>query len=95
MMRLQILLYAPTVVMLVLAVARGGSTGDTGSGTTPASEAKPALALPECMRSHGVTDFPDPTFSAGGGIAQSAATRINRNSPAFQRAVAVCNRRSS
>ncbi|HTU84347.1 MAG TPA: hypothetical protein VMF57_02170 [Solirubrobacteraceae bacterium] len=174
MMRLQILLYAPGAVMLVVGLVACGSTGVTGSGTTDDSNSGSQLALAECMRSHGVSNFPDPTegsngggagfrisavpgsstltvdgttfggpafesavkkcklfgggtapppvtasqkraavafaeclrkhgvpnfpdptFPASGGIAQNAGTSINRNSPAFQKAIAVCNRSSS
>jgi len=70
-----------------------------GGGTAPppitASQKRKAVAFAECIRKHGVPGFPDPTFPAGGGIAQSSGPKINRNSPAFQRAVAVCNKESS
>ncbi len=44
----------------------------------------------ECMRKHGVPDFPDPTFPAGGGIAESVGPAANAQSPAFKHALAVC-----
>ena len=70
-----------------------------GGGTAPppitASQKRAAVAFAECIRKHGIPNFPDPTFPAGGGIAQGSGTNINRSSPAFQRAVAICNRRSS
>jgi hypothetical protein len=70
-----------------------------GGGTAPppitASQKRAAVLFAECMRKNGVPNFPDPTFPAGGGIAQGSGTNINRASPAFQRAVAICNRRSS
>lgn len=70
-----------------------------GGGTAPppitASQKRAAVAFAECIRKHGVPNFPDPTFPAGGGIEQTSGSSINRNSPAFQRAVAICNRGSS
>ena len=100
-MRLQVLVYAASAVMLVLAVARCGSTGDTGSGTTPASESKSALALAECMRSHGVSNFPDPTNGPSGGGAGfsisstpgSSTLTVNGTTfdgPAFEAAEKTC-----
>jgi hypothetical protein len=69
-----------------------------GGGTAPppvtASQKRAAVAFAECLRKHGVPNYPDPTFPAGGGIAQTSGTSINRNSPAFQHAMSVCNRRS-
>jgi hypothetical protein len=35
------------------------------------------------------------TNAAGGGIAQNGGTTINRDSPAFQAAVAACNKEGS
>ena len=43
--------------------ACGGST----HGSPASSHQDTQLALAECMRAHGVSDFPDPTVGAGGG----------------------------
>lgn len=50
-----------------------------------------ALAFAACMRSHGVADYPDPTFS-NGGISQGYNARggIDPNSPIFQTARKAC-----
>jgi hypothetical protein len=68
-----------------------------GGGTSPppitASQKRAAVAFAECMRKHGVPNYPDPTFPAGGGIAQGPG--INRNSPAVQAAAAVCGKAGS
>jgi len=70
-----------------------------GGGTAPSpiteSQKRAAVVFAQCMRKHGVPGFPDPTFPASGGIAQSSGSAINRNSPAFQKAIAICNRGSS
>jgi hypothetical protein len=76
---------------------------DLGSGRapSPAQQAKAqadALEFSQCMRSHGVADFPDPTFSSGGGIRISIRVRrgsagssdLDPNSPIFQKAQKTC-----
>ena len=55
-----------------------------------------ALAMSRCIRSHGVPNFPDPTFKAGPaggigiGIDLGANSGINPSSPAFQAAQKAC-----
>ncbi|MBV8218137.1 MAG: hypothetical protein JO325_06725 [Solirubrobacterales bacterium] len=52
-----------------------------------------ALAMARCMRSHGVPNFPDPTFQngPGGGIGvRIGGAGINPNSPAFEAAAKDC-----
>jgi hypothetical protein len=58
----------------------------------PVSAAKKAAVLKfaQCMRAHGVPDFPDPKFPANGGIALGTGAEIDPNSPAFQQAQQVC-----
>lgn len=57
-----------------------------------------ALAFAECMRSHGVPHYPDPTFS-NGGISQGYGVKggVDPNSPIFQAPQKACqsNRRPS
>lgn len=64
------------------------------SGTEPGSPATEgqrlaALANAQCMRSHGVPDFPDPRFLPNGGNTVSL-TGLNTQAPAFKRAQAAC-----
>jgi len=52
-----------------------------------------ALAMSRCMRSHGVPNFPDPTFQSGpnGGIGvRIGGAGIDPSSPAFQSAAKAC-----
>lgn len=54
-----------------------------------------ALKMSQCMRSHGVPNFPDPTFSTHGGgtavrLKAGKGTGIEPNSPQFQAAAKVC-----
>ncbi len=55
-----------------------------------------ALNFSKCMRSHGLPDFPDPTFSTGGGIAMKIQAKggLNPNDPAFKAAQQACGGRS-
>ena len=60
--------------------------------TTLPSAASPqeeALKFAECMRSHGITDFPDP--SSGGGFIFPASRGIIQ-SPQFQAAQKACQK---
>jgi len=47
-----------------------------------------AIANAECMRKHGVPNFPDPTFS--GGQQTIGLGGVNPESPAFEQAAAAC-----
>jgi hypothetical protein len=52
-----------------------------------------ALAMAKCMRTHGVPNFPDPTFQTGpnGGVGvRIGGAGINPSSPAFQAAAKDC-----
>ena len=74
--------------------------GASGPARNPALVAKAkrdALAHAECMREHGVPNFPDPTVSASGnGVAVGQDSRgLNPQSAAFQHAQMICNRPSS
>jgi hypothetical protein len=70
-----------------------------GGQPSPAQLAKAqqaALAFSKCMRAHGVTDFPDPTFATGGGIGikiQANGGNLNPNDPTFQAAQRACQGR--
>jgi hypothetical protein len=51
--------------------------------------ASAGIKYADCMRAHGVPNFPDPT-SAGGGVQLSDA--VNTRSPAFQSAQSACQK---
>jgi hypothetical protein len=67
-----------------------------GGHPTAAQTAKArsqALAMSRCMRTHGVPNFPDPTFQTGpdGGVGvRLGGAGIDPNSPAFQTAAKDC-----
>jgi hypothetical protein len=67
-----------------------------GGQPTPAQIAKAqqqALKYSACMRSHGVKDFPDPTFHGSGiqlRVGGSPGSDLNPTSPIFQNAQTAC-----
>jgi hypothetical protein len=65
-----------------------------GSGPPPISERQKIqqFGFAQCMRKHGVPNFPDPVFPSGGGVERPSAPGLNRNSPAVQRAAVICNK---
>lgn len=67
--------------------SEANSSGSSGSDSAGYSA---FLSFSECMRAHGVTNFPDP--SPGGGIQLNAASGVNPFSPAFKAAQAKCNK---
>lgn len=75
---------AAGVLAAVLLAGCGGSS--SGGGTHVDSYVKTAVAYSGCMRSHGVSDFPDPN-SQGNIQLQS---NVDPSSPQYQRAEKVC-----
>jgi hypothetical protein len=55
-----------------------------------ASQQAAALAFARCMRSHGVPNFPDPTFTATPSGGPSQQVLPNPQAPAFKAAAAAC-----
>jgi hypothetical protein len=70
----------------VVATAACGSSGHKPSAS---SSTHSFLAFSECMRSHGVPNFPDPGPEGGLNI---GGTGINPFSPSFKAAQATCNK---
>lgn len=62
-----------------------GGPGPTVSAAQKAS----ALAAAACMRRHGLSTFPDPTFN-GGHESLNPGPGLDPGSPAFQRAAQAC-----
>jgi hypothetical protein len=65
-----------------------------GSGPPPITESQKLQLFrqAECMRKHGVPNYPDPVFPPGGGIERPGAPGVNVDSPSFQHAIKICNR---
>lgn len=60
--------------------------GPSGKPSSAAASGDPALKVAECMRSHGVPNFPDPSPNGPPVIPNN----INTQSPAFQSAQKAC-----
>jgi hypothetical protein len=65
---------AVAAVSSALILAACGSSGKSGSGSGSAT-ASAGIKFADCMRAHGVSDFPDP--SSGGGIQLSGSGIIH------------------
>jgi hypothetical protein len=85
----------------VLAAACGGSSSTSGSGATAQiptlqSMTTKALAYAQCMRSHGIQNFPDPTVQDSAqrkGVGFSIPGNI-QNSPQFKSAAKACQKQT-
>jgi hypothetical protein len=85
-----------------LAIAVGSITcglaiaacGSSGSATTNASSSSSqGLKFSQCMRAHGVSNFPDPSTGSNGiKIQVGPGSGINPQSPAFQSAQKACSK---
>jgi hypothetical protein len=69
----------------------GGSLSGQPSRPVTAQDAQDYLKAAACMRSHGITNFPDPTFSDGQ-VSFSEPSSIDTHSTQFTRALHVCQK---
>ena len=90
------------LIAAALPLAACGSSGSNPSGATGTNAAAPAdynraLQFAQCMRAHGVPNFPDPKANGSGGMliqAGPGGTKVNGvpvNGPAFQSAMQACH----
>jgi hypothetical protein len=85
---------AVTVVCAALTITGCGSASHaTSHGKTAANLAAAAVRFASCMRSQGVSNFPDPT-SSGGSVSFSlkSSSGINPASPSFLAAQTACGK---
>ena len=79
---------------LALTVSGCGGSSSPGAGGSSATVFTKFLAYSRCMRSHGISNFPDPTTSPGGGIAIQVnggpGSDLNKNNPTFKAANQAC-----
>jgi hypothetical protein len=87
-------LTALAVIATIAPISACGSSspaaGGTGSSTTAAT-AKKAVKFSRCMRSNGVSQFPD--LGASGKVTLDGVVNgssLDPNSPAFQQAISAC-----
>jgi hypothetical protein len=87
--------YKPLIALVALAcapaIAACGSSNNSiaaASGRASPAHVAAALKFSDCMRSHGVPNFPDP--SSAGGIHIQAGSGVNPFSPSFKSAQQVC-----
>jgi hypothetical protein len=66
----------------------GGGPGSGSNHQITPQEQSQYLRAAACIRSHGIPNFPDPTFSGGG--VHIEHQRPNERSPAFKAAVQAC-----
>jgi hypothetical protein len=69
--------------------------GGGGPPSPPTAQQKQqVIEFAQCMRKHGVPNFPDPTFPTGSGAAGKVASGppagVDPSSPAFKQAVSTC-----
>ncbi len=87
---------AAAAVAVLAAGCGGGSslpTSSTGQGTATGLAGE-AVAFAGCMRSHGLSRYPDPQVSQSAGHAQVTISPggLDPNSPAFRSATHACGR---
>ena len=87
MRRVRLLALAGCALALALAACGSSASSSAGAGT---GRAAAAIKFADCMRSHGVSNFPDPGGGGGGGFQFSSGSGINPQSPAFQSAQRAC-----
>lgn len=90
LIRRSALLGALLIALAVTVAACGGgsSTSDPSSGASN-TQVQQALQYAQCMRSHGVTNYADPTPGRSQSIGQSG---IDTNSPTYQAAASACHK---
>ncbi len=98
--------YVSILPLLLLTAILTTACGGSPSGSDPGANAtkqNSGIALAECMRSHGVPNFPDPGNNGNGGILIQGSHRagsgnsmtvngVSVNAPAFQSAMQTCRK---
>jgi hypothetical protein len=90
------LLAVPALIAMVALISGCGastppSTGTGSSGANNTANAKKAVRFAECMRSNGVSEFPDPGASGKFTIdAVANGSSLDPSTPAFKQAISAC-----
>ena len=97
MRRKRRLLTSPALVVMVALISGCGSSapGETGTGTggvaNTVASAQKGVKFAECMRRHGVSQFPDPGASGRLTIdAVANGSSLDTSAPAFTQAISAC-----
>jgi len=85
-------LLAAALACLALVAAACSSAPGSGAGAGPAggSARHSELAYSQCMRAHGITDFPDPNVQGGIDLNGGPGSDLNVSSPQFKAANNAC-----
>lgn len=78
------------LIPALLLTAACGTTGTSGSSPTAGSTAPSTLAYAQCMRAHGITDFPDPGSDGELSLNAAPGTDLDPGNPTYQAADAAC-----
>ena len=87
--------FVSALILLALAGTACGLPGSPAAKASPsANPYKQALAFSQCMRAHGVPDFPDPQSSNGGNAIQlnGNGASLDPSSTQFQSAQNACKK---
>src|SRR5258707_11317961 len=76
--------------LLAAACSGGSPKPSAGAGSPGGSERTSALAYSQCMRAHGIKNFPDPSAGGGINISGGQGTSLDPASPQFQAADKTC-----
>jgi hypothetical protein len=79
----------PVAALAAVGCALALSACGSSASSSSASGGSAPIKFANCMRSHGVSNFPDP--GAGGGIQLNSSSGIDPRSPAFQDAQKACS----
>jgi hypothetical protein len=76
---------------MVALIVAGCGNGSAGTGNSTASIHEKAVKFAECMRTNGVSGFPDPSASGAFTIDQAVnGSSLDPNSAAFKQAMSAC-----
>ncbi len=86
------------LALIAAGCGRSSSPGAAGGGSRAGGSSSGVLAefnaYARCMRSHGISDFPDPTTSPGGGVGiqlnGGPGSDLNKHNPRFEAAYQAC-----
>jgi hypothetical protein len=97
-LRAGVLVAAATVIALVATACSDSNSTSSGTGLMSLSTlTDQALAYAKCMRSHGITNFPDPTVQDSAhskGVGFNMPSSIDQHSAQFTSASKLCRKQT-